>query len=37
MELEFHTPKTLCEKWPQGCQFCDLILCDGKKKAEEGE
>lgn len=33
MGLEFHTPKTLCEKWPQGCQFCDLILCDGKKES----
>ena len=32
MGLEFHTPKTLCEEWPQGCQFCDLILCDGKKE-----
>ena len=33
MGLEFHTPKTLCENWPQGCQFCDLILCDGKKES----
>lgn len=33
MGLEFHMPKTLCEKWPQGCQFCDLLLCDGKKES----
>lgn len=25
-------PKTYCEKWPVGCQFCDLLLCDGKKE-----
>ena len=24
-------PKTYCEKWPIGCQTCDLTLCDGKK------
>ena len=35
MGLEFHTPKTLCEKWPQGCQFCDLLLCDGKRKTAD--
>ncbi len=28
-------PKTYCEKWPSGCQFCDLILCDGKKETAE--
>lgn len=33
MGLEFHTPKTLCEKFPVGCQFCDLLLCDGKKES----
>lgn len=33
MGLEFHTPKTLCEKWPQGCQFCGLILCDGRRES----
>ncbi|MBO5970725.1 MAG: hypothetical protein J6S14_19805 [Clostridia bacterium] len=27
-------PKTYCEKWPVGCQFCDLLLCDGKKETE---
>lgn len=25
--------KTYCEKWPTGCQLCDLLLCDGKKEA----
>ncbi len=24
-------PKTYCEKWPTGCMFCDLLMCDGKK------
>ena len=24
-------PKTYCEKWPVGCMFCDLLLCDGRK------
>lgn len=28
-------PKTYCEKWPVGCQFCDLLLCDGKKETAE--
>lgn len=28
-------PKTYCEKWPVGCQFCDLLLCDGKKEKYE--
>lgn len=23
-------PKTYCEKWPVGCQTCELTLCDGK-------
>ena len=28
-------PKTYREKWPVGCQFCDLLLCDGKKEKYE--
>ena len=39
MELEINgmviKPKTYCEKWPIGCQTCDLILCDGKKDTHE--
>ena len=35
MELEINSmvikSKTYCEKWPIGCQTCDLTLCDGKK------
>lgn len=32
LEYRFNIPKTYCEKWPVGCQFCDLLLCDGKKE-----
>lgn len=28
-------PKVYCEKWPVGCQFCGLLLCDGKKETAE--
>lgn len=28
-------PKTYCEKWPVGCQSCDLLLCDGKKDMDD--
>jgi hypothetical protein len=35
MELEINSmvikSKTYCEKWPIGCQTCDLTLCDRKK------
>ena len=33
LEYRFNIPKTYCKIWPQGCQFCDLILCDGKKES----
>lgn len=25
--------KNYCEKWPTGCQLCDVLPCDGKKEA----
>jgi hypothetical protein len=39
MELEINSmvikSKTYCEKWPIGCQTCDLTLCDAKKDTHE--
>ena len=32
LEYRFNIPRTYCEKWPDGCLFCDLLLCDGKKE-----
>ena len=28
-------PKTYCDRWPDGCMFCDLLLCDGTKETAE--
>ena len=27
-------PKTYCEKWPSGCQMCDLLMCGGKRRED---
>lgn len=29
---DYGTPKVYCDRWPDGCKVCDLLLCDGSEE-----